>query len=207
MFAALPQPDRHNRIVLTCPVSRRSVRPRGALSRGAVVAGRVAFVVTAFAAIATVFLMFSSVNSGSVDCGKLADYPTSEYAVKDGPIPVKLSGCEPALHGQAFRVAVGRNLTGIAFVIAVTLSLSAKLLGRAESAAAATIRQRQISRIRPGDDIEVVSAGDQHHGRIGRVVEALHSADEFDVAVIFDEAAAAIYAYRYSELKPSTVRS
>ncbi|MBV8860961.1 MAG: hypothetical protein JO259_03740 [Mycobacterium sp.] len=87
------------------------------------------------------------------------------------------------------------------------LSLSAKLLRHMESAAAATKRQRRISRIRPGNDIEVVSADDQHYGRIGRVVQVFHSADEFDVAVSFDEAAADIYAYRYSELKPSTVRS
>jgi hypothetical protein len=149
--------------------------------------------------------MFSPVNSGPVACGKLAEYPTWEYVSNERPIPVTLSGCEPALHNQASKLAVARRFIGISFAMAITLSVSAKLLRRVESAAATTRCQRQ-SRIHPGNDVEVVLTGDGHYRRIGRVVEALHSADEFDVAVIFDEATAGIYAYRYSELRPITLR-
>ena len=111
--------------------------PKNALSHGAVIAGRVALAVGALAAVATVFLMFSRVSSGPVDCGKLVDYPTSEYVSKELPIPVDLSGCEQALDSQASRVTVARNSVGILFGIAIMLSLSAKPLRRAESGAAA----------------------------------------------------------------------
>lgn len=63
----------------------------------------------------------------------------------------------------------------------MTTSVSTGLLRRAEAAAAATRRRRQIGRIRRGDDITVVLAGDEHYGQIGRVIERLPSADEFDV--------------------------
>jgi hypothetical protein len=150
--------------------------------------------------------MASHVHSGPVDCGKLADYETSAYVTKELPIPAKLSSCEPALHSRSSSVRVAFNTTGILFVTAITVSLLAKLLLRAEAAAAAALRQRRTGKIRLGNDIKVVLPGDRHDGRIGRVVESLHGADEFDAVVTFDEAAGGIYAYRYSEVKPVTVR-
>jgi hypothetical protein len=187
-------------------ISDRDVRPLGALSRGAARARQVAFIGAGLAAATTAFLMFSPVMSGAAACGKLAEYPTSEYVAKEQPLPLALSGCGPALNGQATAANVAQAFAGISLVVAVTLSLSTRLLRRAEFAVTAALRQRRIGKMNPGNDIEVALPGDQHHRQIGRVVQTLDSADGFDVSVTFDESAAEIYAYRYTELKPVLVR-
>jgi hypothetical protein len=97
-------------------------------------------------------------------------------------------------------------ITGISLLVAITLSLLSKLLRRAELAASAARRQRRIVKMHPGNDIKVGLPGDKHHQQVGRVVQTLYNADEFDVSVTFDESATKIYAYRYSELKPVLVR-
>jgi hypothetical protein len=192
--------------VPTSANSGRDVRPLGALSRVATIATRVAFIVVGLAVIASVFLMFSPVMSGSVACGKLAEYPTREYVTKEQPLPLGLSACGLVLDSRASAANVAQAIAGISLVVAITLSLSAKLLRRAELAATAARRQRRIVKMHPGNDIKVALPGDQHHRRIGRVVQTLYNADEFDVSVTFDESATEIYAYRYNELKPVLVR-
>lgn len=184
----------------------RDVRPLGALSRVATVATRVAFIVVGLAVIASVFLMFSPVMSGSVACGKLAEYPTLEYVTKEQPLPLGLSACGPVLASRASAADVAQAIAGISLVVAITLSLSAKLLRRGELAATAARRQRRMAKMHPGNDIKVVLPGDHHHRQIGRVVQTLCNADEFDVCVTFDESATEIYAHRYNELKPVLVR-
>jgi hypothetical protein len=192
--------------VPTSASSGPDVRPLGALSRVATVATRVTFIVVGLAVIASVFLMFSPVMSGAVACGKLAEYPTSEYVTKEQPLPLGLSACGSVLDGRASAADVAQAIAGISLVVAITLSLSAKLLRRAELAATAARRQRRIVKMHPGNDIKVALPGDQHHRQIGRVVQTLYNADEFDVSVTFDESATEIYAYRYDELKPVLVR-
>lgn len=184
----------------------RDVRPPGALSRVATVARRVAFIVVGLAATASVLLMFSPVMSGAVACGKLAEYPTREYVTREQPLPLALAGCGPALTSQASATDLAQVTAGFSLVVAITLSLSSKLLRRAELAASAAWRQRRIVKMRPGNDIKVALPGDKHDRQVGRVVQTLYNADEFDVSVTFDESATEIYAYRYNELKPVLVR-
>jgi hypothetical protein len=192
--------------VPTSASSGPDVRPLGALSRVATVAKWAAFIVVGLAVIASVFLMFSPVMSGAVACGKLAEYPTWEYVTKEQPLPPSLAGCGPALTSQACAADLAQVIAGISLVVAITLSLSSKLLRRAELAASAARRQRCIVKMHPGNDIKVALPGDKHHRQLGRVVQTLYNADEFDVSVTFDESATEIYAYRYNELKPVLVR-
>lgn len=186
--------------------SDRDVRPHGTLSRVATVARRAAFIVVGLAATASVLLMFSTVMSGAVACGKLAEYPTREYVTKEQPLPPWLAGCGPALTSRASAADLAQVIAGISLVVAITLSLSSKILRRAELAASSARRRRRIVKMHPGNDIMVALPGDQHHRQVGTVVQTLYDADEFDVSVIFDESATEIYAYRYDELKPVLVR-
>jgi len=186
-------------------VSRDSRGCRTPLN-GVAVAAKIAFLAAAFAAVLTVYLMTSHVHSGSVDCGKLADYETTAYLTGDLPIPAELASCEPALRSRSSNLGTAFNLTGILFVAAIAVSALTKLLFRAGTAAAMTLRERRIDKIRLGNDIKVVLPGDDHNGRIGRVVESLHSSEEFDAVVTFDEATGDIFAYKYSELRAITVR-
>lgn len=193
--------------MLTSRISTRGRRSWGSLSGGAVIAGRLALVAAFVAVIAFAIVAFWPVTAGPVACGKLAEYPTWEYVAKELPLPRELSECGPPLHDQASAADLARCCAGILLAAGLVLSVSSKLLRRPERAISAARRQRRIAKMNPGNDIRVALPGDEHHRRIGRVVQTLCNTDEFDVSVSFDESTAEIYAYRYNELKPVSVRA
>ena len=192
--------------MLTSNISGRDGRSRGSLSGVATIAGRLAFIAAVVAVIVTAIVMFWPVTSGSVACGKLAEYPTSEYVRKELPLPVELAACGPVLNNQASAAHLAQSCTGILLVVALALSLSSKLLRRAELAVSTAHCHRRVAKMHPGNDIRVALPGDEHHRRVGRVVQTLCNTDEFDVAVAFDESPAEVYAYKYNELKPVLFR-
>lgn len=164
---------------------------------------RLTFVLTALAVIVAVVLAVSPVTAGSVACGKLAEYPTIEYVMREQPLPLALSDCGPALDNRAAAANVAQAVAAASLAIAIVLSLVSRPVQRLALTAAAARHRRRINKMHPGSDIEVDLPGDDNHRQIGTIIQTLDSDDEFDVSVAFHGAPMTIHPYRYSELKPA----
>lgn len=165
-------------------------------------ASRLAYAITVFAAVSVVVLVAWPVRSGTVECGRLAVYPTVEYVLNEQQLPPAMSDCGPALDRQATAADAAQVVAAVALLGAIALSLASTPLRRVGLAISGARRRRRIAEMHLGSDVEVDLPGDDKHREIGRVVQTLDPADEFDVSVVFVDADATVHPYRYGELKP-----
>lgn len=175
----------------------------GKLAHTVEAASRLAYAVTVFAAVSVVVLVVWPVRAGAVECGRLAVYPTVEYVLNEQQLPPAIADCGPALDRQATAADAAQVVAAVALLGAIALSLASAPLRRVSVAISGARRRRRIAEMQLGSDIEVDLPGDDKHREIGRVVQTLDPADEFDVSVVFADAdTTTLHPYRYRELKP-----